>query len=434
MLYGSVRRARDLVFCVVLPVALAVPSTHADDIDADIDADSDLAEDAEQVSAQALLDIERYQRAVQDLEFNGGAWDANLSEELLGFGAVLQQQGDHEQAVQIFDRAAHLARVNFGLDALEQIPALQGRIRSHLAMEEWEEADRQQQYAYYVHTRAMDRNDPELTYALADYARWSLTSYFRGLGEFPHVRLVDAARLYSAAHALAAEHHPEDPELQMTYLNDLAGTAYLVARTNAVQVANAQPNARGFNEFAAVDASVLDAYRYRGNGFAQGEAALIKAIELQAGLNSDLYSTQNHAEALAKLGDWYLLFDRRQAAIRLYSEAWEMLAAESPEQAQAFFATVQILPQFSNFGEQRRAAGVNRRASAGQRGHVDLVFNVSQFGRLGNIEVVRIEPPDEEARLHRLLRDLRQSVVRPRFENGEPVDVIGVNMRMPYRY
>jgi tetratricopeptide (TPR) repeat protein len=406
---------------VVLPVAMAAPWAQADE--------------TELASAQALLDIERYQRAVQDLEFNGGAWDQSLSEELLGYGAVLQQQGEHEQAVQIFDRAAHLARVNFGLDALEQIPALRGRITSHLAMGEWEEADRQQQYAYYVHTRAMDRSNPELPDALVEYARWSMTSYFRGLGEFPHVRLVDAFRLYGAAHALAVEHHRSDPDLQMTYLNDMAGTAYLVARTNAVQVANAQPNARGFNEFAAVDASMLDAYRYRSSGFNQGEAALIKAIELQAGLTGDLYSTEKHAEALAKLGDWYLLFERRQAAMRLYTEAWQLLEAESPEQAQTFFATVQLLPQFSSFSEQRRAAAARgRMAPASERGYVDLAFDVSQYGRLGNIEVMQIDPPDEEPRIHRLLRDLRQSVVRPRFENGEPVDVAGVTMRMPYRY
>jgi tetratricopeptide (TPR) repeat protein len=429
MLYRTVRRTRDWVICVVLPAAMAATSTQADDMNVE----GDLADEAELASAQVLLDIERYQRAVQDLELNGGAWDENLSEELLGYGAVLQQQGEHEQAVHVFDRAAHLARVNFGLEALEQIPALQGRISSHLAMGEWEEADRQQQYAYYVHTRAMDRQDPDLPDALAEYARWSITSYYRGLGEFPHVRLVDAFRLYSAAHALAAEHH-SDPELQMAYLNDLAGTAYLVARTNAVQIANAQPNARGFNEFAAVDASVLDAYRYRSSGFNQGEIALIKAIELQAGLNSEQYSIERHAEALAKLGDWYLLFDRRQAAMRLYGEAWQLLEAESPGQAQEFFATVQILPQFSNFHEQRRAAAAGRTGQAFERGFVDLSFNISPFGRLGNIEVMYIDPADEEPRIHRLLRDLRQSVVRPRFEDGEPVEVTGVTMRMPYRF
>ncbi len=431
MQYRTIRRLTQVTLCALLPLSLATNAACADE-DNDFDV-SDMSE-ADQATMQLVRDVQRYQLAVQQHELNGGAWDENLSQELLGFGTVLQRQGEHEQAIEIFDRAAHLARVTFGLDTLEQIPALQGRINSHIAMGEWDEADRQQQYAYYVHSRGLNRNDPDLVDALAQYAQWSLASYFRGLGEFPHVRLVDAVRLYSAAHALAVEHYQDDPERLNAYLNDVAGSAYLVARTNAVQVANTQPNARGFNEFAVVEASVLDTYRYRSSGFSQGEAALIKAIELQAGLPGEHYSVVNHAEAIAMLGDWYLLFDRRQAGMRHYREAWELLAGESPEQAHEFFARVQLLPQFNNFSEQRRLAAVGRREGGAEYGYVDLSFNVNQYGRLSNVDVLAIVPDDSERRVNRLLRELRQSVVRPRLEDGEPVDMVGVSMRVPYRY
>jgi len=66
--------------------------------------------------------IDDYNTNIANIEFQGGAWDSDLVEQLRTLGNLQQQQGDHVSAVEIFERAMHVNRVNAGLHNLEQVP------------------------------------------------------------------------------------------------------------------------------------------------------------------------------------------------------------------------------------------------------------------------------------------------------------------------
>ena len=86
-------------------------------------------------SAREMAQQERaYRDAISGLETDHGAYGGGLSEQILSLGTTLQSQGRHEEAVSLFKRGVHLARINDGLYSSQQIPLLQGQIASHIAL------------------------------------------------------------------------------------------------------------------------------------------------------------------------------------------------------------------------------------------------------------------------------------------------------------
>jgi len=66
---------------------------------------------------QAIVD---YERSIRDLEIQGGAYEYGLSQEFVSLGMIHQSRNEHELALEHFDKALHINRVNLGLFNLEQ--------------------------------------------------------------------------------------------------------------------------------------------------------------------------------------------------------------------------------------------------------------------------------------------------------------------------
>src|SRR5690606_15548814 len=64
-----------------------------------------------QAYLQRLRSIESYEQALEQLEYEGGAWSAELGEELTRLGTLLYDQGEFEESIKVFDRAVHVSRV-----------------------------------------------------------------------------------------------------------------------------------------------------------------------------------------------------------------------------------------------------------------------------------------------------------------------------------
>lgn len=382
---------------------------------------------------QPTVAAEEYQQSVRDLE-SQGAWAPGLGEDLLGLGRALQAMGEHQEAIPVFERASHVVRVNRGLHTLDQLPALEERIASHIALGQWEEADRQQQYSFYLHSRSMTPDDPAMIEALRHFAYWNLSVHFRGMEETP-ARLIDAYRLLNSAHDLLVEQRPAALEEQLVYLDALAGVAWLVARTHIDDDPELRRGDRAFGEAALVSFTGRSRSLYRINGFVQGESALQRAVDLHVErMESGEGSVLETAEALLRLGDWYLLFDRRQASSETYRRAWELVETRAPDQLERLFDTVRVLPRFESFEEQRRFARQGRMAAGQERGHVDVGMDVNRYGRVGDLDVMGGDPESIEEVAMSLRRNLRDMRLRPRVEDGETVDTPDIVLRLPYWY
>ena len=139
-----------------------------------------------------------YNRAIKETESREGAYGSSLSESLLGLALILQSQGRHDEAIKLFKRGAHLARINEGLHCEQQLPFVRGEIASQKAQQNYAQADQRQNYLYHIQTKSIG-SDAALADAHMEYAQWQYDVYQLGLEEKNYARLIDMWELYRLA-------------------------------------------------------------------------------------------------------------------------------------------------------------------------------------------------------------------------------------------
>ncbi len=386
----------------------------------------------QQAYLERLQDIGSYEQALEELEYEGGAWSQDVAQELETLGGLLLQQGEYEQAVTVFDRAVHINRVNHGLFSPQQVPLVQRVVEGHVALGQWKEADEQQQYAFYVQTKAYGANDPRMIPVFEDMARWNLTSFYRGVDEDPTLRLLQTFLLYRAAADTVANHFgPRDPRY-LSLLKKTADASDMMTRFALPGTGVSTPtnsNIRMVSEFAGRST--------RPQGGGGGEVALARIVDFYADeRRPDTQETRIMlARARAELADWYLQRDRRQAALRLYEEAWQALVeSDGPELAQEVFGEIVFLPSFTSFAaEKKEALGLD--VDSGARiGYVDVAFDVSRYGRMTDFEILAQEPPELRRIELQIIGGMRDRMARPKMAEGRTVDSPGERFRIHFWY
>lgn len=375
----------------------------------------------QQIYLSRLEDIESFDQVLEDLEIEGGAWSVQIAEELASLGDLLQAQGDYERANEIYDRAVHINRVNNGLFSTSQVPLVEKIVSGHVAQGQWQEADDQKQYAFYVQTRAFSIDDPRMIDVFDNLARWNVAAFYRGVDENPGPRLMQTYLLYRAASQSVATHFGVQDPRYLNLLRSEAGAADLLQRYSLPGEAigtRMNPDLRMTSEF------IGESTRPQGRNN-DGAQALQRIIDFYR--DPKIPATQmnkiDRARAIADLGDWYLINGRRQAAMRTYEEAYDLLAAEknSADMLQQVFGEIVFLPTFSNFDEQRMEAFGVGPDSGARMGYVDIAFDVNQYGRLSNFVILNLVPEDLVRADLQILDSIRTTLVRPKIVEGETV-------------
>jgi hypothetical protein len=400
---------------------------------------------------------------IEVLEQGGDTWHPQIAETILSLAGHMQAIDEHEEALALLERAVHLSRINNGLFSVQQLPGLRMQVDSHMALDQWSEADGLQQYAFYVHTRSFGDHDLALLPAIEAYAAWSLQTFAQRRGDYPAARLIDAYQLYSVAISIL-DKHPEaaDRQRREEYLQQLVYVSWLMSRTGV----QTRPEA-SMNEARKVDDGWADRmtegrYRVRNNPFLQGQAALQEIIDMRAaevaaaapGSDARSQALRQQAEAILDLGDWNLLFERRQGSNAVYQQAWNLLAQEDDALRSALFERIVVLPRFDPMvplrPARRRAADDSGTATAladagdgdasspqtparGTRSpYVVMSFDLNQFGRARNVEVLESWPADDTQMERRLQTALRESRMRPRIGERGALASEGLTYRFPY--
>lgn len=413
--------------------------------------------------AQAIPEL---RESIEALQGSGDTWHPDIAESTLSLARHVQETGDHLEAIALLERAVHVSRVNHGLFSLQQVSALEMQIQSHLALQQWAEADGLQQYLFYVHSRAMDDNDPALIPALEAYARWNIQAFRRRLGEFPAIRLIDAYHLYSVALSIVDKDPVLTHQSREMMLERLAYLAWLMARTGAQDRQQAQYTALRMVDDGWVDEVTERRYRRYNNPFLQGEYALqqivaMRASRLAAGESAGVSGEardrllEGHTNAILDLADWYLLFERRNAAIDVYQNAWATLQDEEEALQRRVFDRIVMLPRFETVRQptgdpvptrdmQATAGSISGSpvvpASAEQVvddgnpaiPYVVMEFDINQYGRAVNVDILDSWPEDDVGMHRRLIGALRDSKMRPIFRDGSAARVEDLVYRFPY--
>lgn len=160
---GMSRTLRGLIFLLGLP--LLCIAGEADELgqkiffpDLELQQGESPGESHPESLREALeRDIEQYRGVIQDIEVDQGPYAMELSQQLESLGTLYERTGRYRIAIECYERAWHIIRINNGLFAPEQGELVRRIIRNHIFLKEYEEVRRKERYLVYIRRHAERR-------------------------------------------------------------------------------------------------------------------------------------------------------------------------------------------------------------------------------------------------------------------------------------
>ena len=145
---------------------------------------------------------------------------------------------------------------------------------------------------------------------------------------------------------------------------------------------------------------------------------MVEALELQEDAPA-----RDQANAIAELGDWYLVFGQRVSANQAYKLAYDFLGdKEQPELLRdALFGEPKLI-KFTDFSNTAMKEPLEEEA-------VEISMTISTNGIPRSIEIIN-PPEDLDKKLRRtIFKDLHAQRYRPKLVEGAPINSA---MQVPY--
>jgi hypothetical protein len=139
-------------------------------------------QDVQATPAPTQADIERYQAQINSTLETNNLYADLLREQYQALGKLYQAQGDHEKAIDTFEKAMHVDRINQGLFTQRQLPLVASLIDSYLAMADFEEVNNLQEYLYFIHQKNFAATDSQMLAAKEEWADWNVQYYLKEKG------------------------------------------------------------------------------------------------------------------------------------------------------------------------------------------------------------------------------------------------------------
>ena len=446
----------------------------------------------------SLLDsIDRYRRGINDSIENGDSYSALIREQYFSLGQAQQAVGEHVQAIASFEQAMQIDRVNEGLFTLSQQDLVEAIIESHNSLGNFREAADYREYLYLVQSRSYADDDPRLLAAKEDWADWNIRSYLSDKARSPQSVTISTNAGVDNDTDYVAIYNPRlgstlyVPRNQLpNILNPLsgpgaAGDIYQRSMTYAVSPESIvdQRLRRAetlYEEILDPDRAGPPSTREATLRDKLGAIAFAKKVQMDAiDDNSDMafpgtvglgmrrssnpvvtrgyIETRDRlqeavaaleddpdtqplelAEALIKLADWELAYDRSQRGFDTYAKAWSLLesAGLSVVQLQATL-NPQVLvpiPSLAIHPYSRASAGYSDDFPLDYKGYIDLTLSVDRYGRVRrrNVEGVSDETPQIIRR--KLMDYLEDQKMRPLISDGSATARNDLKIRYYYSY
>lgn len=353
--------------------------------------------------------VGNYQLAIDRMEAERGAFDPELSETLFGLGKTYEQAGFKPEALEIYKRSLHVSRVNNGLYSLAQEPMLRGMISIYQDQKNWVDATANYNRLYSLYAKTYGEDDPRILPILDEMNQWHLNAY-KNRKEHGLDHLFSSYALSNSAVELVSKHFgPEDLKL-VGLLKTLVTTNYYLA-LHQNDYKEPEPGIT-FGEQPSVTHQSREEVII-GRSYDTGKKAYQRIIEVLH--NNPNASLEDQAEAYAELGDWFMLFGKRESSSNAYQQALALLDSK-PEAAaskEKLFGSPKLLPAFPNLYEED---------TVDAEGHVRVKLVVTDKGLPREIDILEIVPEDKAGLGYKAKRSVRGFRFRPRFVDNEPVD------------
>ncbi len=360
--------------------------------------------------------VSDYLDAIDIAEAELSAYSLELSDLYLGLGKSHLANREYDRARQAFQRGMQIERVNFGLNSLTQTPYLMSIAEAESFLGNWDESQKALENLYQINTEAYGVQDPRMLPVLNDLLDWYLDTYSQRSTNGGYQNLVISEKLGTRMQSILNQTDDlSDPAAPQMY-RKLSHLHYFIA--NHIKK-HGQPSETGFTFNASSTASSADStslMHYR-----QGKLALQKVVEALE-LQEDA-PARDQANAIAELGDWYLVFGQRVSANQAYKLAYDFLGdKEQPELLRdALFGEPKLI-KFTDFSNTAIKEPLEEES-------VEISMTISTNGIPRSIEIIN-PPEDLDKKLRRtIFKDLRAQRYRPKLVEGAPINYA---MQVPY--
>jgi tetratricopeptide (TPR) repeat protein len=401
-------------------------------------------------AAERGVAIGAYQRAIATLQETRGPFDAGLAEQYLALGRLYQEAADYDEALDIYAKAEHISRMNFGLHAPEQFLPIELSIDCHLAKGEFPEAVARQEYLVYLHHKHYGFDAAEAVPEVLALGDMYFTAFERGIHNDPGVlalklgadagvpdpgaltpvqagfHWLNQARIqyFTSIRSLLAHEDYTNP-LLLDLESNLIETLFMQAFRRSIEID--PQNFVNIREPGVRDMLTFDRTNEQLPLYRSGEEAFSRILVYLR--NNPAVKPAQVAATMLELGDWHLLFGRETRSRAQYEAAREYLVASGADAAEIAAllnpaVPVQI-PVFRDPPHSRAslASGTEHPAYAG---YIDVALTLDRTGEVTRVEVLDKSVSADPAVEARLKKVLRNAPFRPRLAGMENSDKVAV--------
>ena len=397
-----------IILSIVLPVA-AFAQTEGVSKQEDIDEIASY-EPSEDVLAdlESRLQAEEYQVAIDtakefidDIENNLSFYEQSLVKPLLIVGDGLRKLGNYVEALDAYDRAKHITRLNNGLVSIEQIEVVQREAETYYELGQIGRANDSYEYIFTVYNQVYEAFTPEILPSLFELGDWYVKIYnvFAARGLFEYAKNITDVHL-----------DPHDPQ-RIRALRGVAATYRLEKfrpPSSLTHVNSDVPNlfwgdGRPYVYYAEL------------NDFATGEKTLIELVKIE--LEREGSTRESQTRAKLALADWFVLFEKHDLARSVYSDIWEEYQEEPDSDLfTEIFDEPAIL--YNPLPRDPEPQPLNLDAQAIDAS-VTYSLEIDKRGRVRSIEVEVLQPDSKFIKTFN--RQVSEAIFRPAFVNGKAV-------------
>ena len=326
-----------------------------------------------------------YQRSIALIKRREGILSDRLINPYIGLGATYNRAGLYEQAREAFAQALRINHVNEGFYNDDQFKIRDGLTESYIGLQEYEDANFQQEIQVEIQKRKLGEDNPDLAPGMYKLARW-----------YERTGQVDLARaIYQSTQRILRKTYGKDDAVLVDALEGISST-------------------------------------YERQGLlAESARALKNALKILD--NAEEPDHARRGDILVRLGDLYTGDAKSETARAYYEDAWQELSVREQdlEKRDEYFAQPARIAGVS-YRAMRFGPGVSADSEDLRDGSLLLQFNVDERGRAGDIIVVESDP--EGLIDSRMMNIVARSWFRPRMEDGRAVATEGILLRHDYRY
>jgi tetratricopeptide (TPR) repeat protein len=349
-------------------------------------------------------------RRLEEIEATSHRFNPDLVRPLTLLGDAEAGIGNYDQALEHYQRALHLSRINGGLNTPDQVEIVYREANAMKALGAFQEANDREEYAYHILSRAHDPTDEALLPGIYHLARW-----------YERTSNVFAARaLYEQAAQIIEANEKLDTAAAIPALHGIAKT-YRMERFPPLYASQNDPHEN------SVVVSRTQRQSVSVNSFSTGESALQRIVRIRQAQQP--VNRIALASSVLDLADWYTLFDKTDRASALYGHAWELMSEVEDFDVASYFAEPELL--YFPAPDNPSPPPPEKRGER-STGYVEVAFNVTDDGYVRNLDTVASQP--EGLMDFRVRKSLRIARYRPMLVDGIPVRKDGFTYRHEFPF